>query len=228
MCAFSARKKAQLERVFSDPEQVRILRKLAFANRNWISASVFRSFIEGKTRVVKADSGERVARWALNRILSVHKKALNAGLISAKHYRLSSSHYEFVGMGGSVQKSILGVGSWSALKFFAFSRSGTREPYPDPAALDSFFRFAKKIGLTEQKLENAVDELVNNLGVLQSNGHIATFDIIGQDNIIIRGIDHKTGKVVFGLTDQVFLPNKSSIEYGYESGRFRKELRPVK
>lgn len=220
------KKQKHVKRFFDDPKKVlrltRAARKkqlIGFSTHGY--PSVYRINIGGRKLAVKYTPEDALfARYSLEKILSEHRAAVKKGVLSSSTYSLAASPYVFSTKNVEITKEIPGVGVNSLFSFF-FAKN--KESRPDFVKEREFVR--KHPSITVDFLKKAYAELGGNLNQLKATYKIPSFDLHGTNNVIIKGFDKKTNKIVFALIDQMhpFEVGKS-IRFFREDKRAQKRL----
>jgi hypothetical protein len=212
--SLSLKKKAQLDRFFSDPSKVsRLLRGLE-KNKRIIGRTrqgqpnVFDVLIMGKRRALKLGPSEVRARKAVLLVSNKHELALRSGEIKATKYKLARLKYDFANSQVGVMEKVPGIGADSLRKILSGVQTG--------ASKEVFFSKFGEMGgrvfeflkenpqITKETLALARIELTQNINQLFEDGYIKDFDLQGTDNVIVRAFDKKSGKLVLTLIDHVY------------------------
>ncbi|MEK6958441.1 MAG: hypothetical protein AABW59_00170 [archaeon] len=194
------RKQDQIRQFFRQHVKAVRLERMAKARGNVIGLSsrgwpaVLRVNIAGKKRAVKySPEVAGIERYALEKLLSEHKKALSKGIIHAKSYSLTKSPYLFSTPDVGVMREIMGVGLDNLFRHME---------HPSEQNVKEREFLLKNPKIKYEQLHTAWGELYTNLSLMKAKKFIPSFDMVGNNNVIVVGFDAKKKKPVLALIDQ--------------------------
>lgn len=203
MPQLTRRKRKQLERFLPNPGKgnPRLTRLVSQARvrKRLIKSNVLRLKLGKEETVLKVSSHEMAQRANLARLFRTHRDLVEKRIIQEpKTYVLEKTKYLYTTNNTSITKLHEGIGIDTLEDVLAGSKYDT---HPEKAEILKFILKHPKI--TISKLKALRNELTENLIFITLQDRELLYDLYGINNVIIKGIDDKTGRLRIGLVDQV-------------------------
>ncbi len=207
----SPRKKKQIDRFFSDGKKTLRLRTMADRARRSLKNFVLVANIAGKKRVAKISSTEIVSKGNILLLQREHKKAVKNGTIKPNYF-LSVVKYVHVGPKVGIMEKVPGFGLLSLERVLDAINEPRHSFDFSKKEFQPILKFLKKHPkITLESIRALNINLTENMKKISQNRTIFSHDLDGINNIIVTGVDKKTGNFKITLVDQCH-PYYSSVE----------------
>jgi len=207
------RKRRQIKRFFENKEKIARLRKLAERRGDVKKQSVFHTIIAGKRRTVKLSPFQRLAEANLAILQGEHKKAVEKGAIKPQHYILSTVPYVYTDKRVGIMETIPGIGTHT-IKIALYDSASDRPIFGGLKHIRRALEFCKRNPeITIEKIETMEKELAANLEKVSARKKHFSYDISGTNNIIVMGVDWKTGAFKIVLVDQIYPGDTKKVRH---------------
>ncbi|MBS3061033.1 MAG: hypothetical protein J4215_00455 [Candidatus Diapherotrites archaeon] len=224
---FSPKKRRQIKQFFSNPRKKQRLIARARQRKTARTLNVVDVVIENKKVTVKRSEYERLSRANLNALLFCHRKALQTGTISPRHYVLRNSPYRYADNHVGIMDTISGAGSYN-LKFLRYHKKDFQQ---DPDMLDRLQKhfvwqqtllfMRQNPHITIGKINAMERELKRNLQRISQNKTRFSFDVSGANNIQIVRMNNR-GQLVIRLIDQIYPEEEPLVKKRLQRPRKKK------
>ncbi len=226
---FTRAQRERIRKFFSDEVKARRLAGIARKQGRRYSPRVFNTNISGLPVTVKLMAREKAARANLSALMNAHRKAVERGEITPRHYVLDAAKYLYADGKVGVMKTVDGIGLLH-LDFheeidglmsnaqrirnhvrFAQEEGASRLGLENAAAEKRReLQFLKNNpGITFAKATTALEELRENLARLSRNQKLFSHDL-NTTNINITGVD-AAGRLKITLVDQTHPHDAASV-----------------